>query len=66
MLSRQPERELSAELSSLVNKAYQTLLDDHKRGVYLLKLHGMQIAEGNDAISFFIVIACYVVITIAK
>jgi len=44
------ERNKSEELSSLVNKAYQTLTDPHKRGIYLLRLYGKQIAEDESEI----------------
>ncbi|XP_073438799.1 iron-sulfur cluster co-chaperone protein HscB isoform X2 [Dendrobates tinctorius] len=44
----QREREISATQSSLVNKAYNTLLSPLSRGIYLLSLHGITIAEGTE------------------
>lgn len=44
------EQELSADWSSLINSAYKTLLAPIKRGEYLLKLHGAEIAEDNNTI----------------
>ncbi|KAG9487303.1 hypothetical protein GDO78_007259 [Eleutherodactylus coqui] len=44
----QREREISEKQSSLVNKAYNTLLSPLSRGIYLLSLHGITIAEGTE------------------
>lgn len=41
------ERELSEILSSLVNKAYSTLANPLKRGMYMLELDNVQIPEGT-------------------
>ncbi|XP_073532274.1 iron-sulfur cluster co-chaperone protein HscB [Phyllobates terribilis] len=41
------ERDISEKQSSLVNKAYNTLLSPLSRGVYLLSLHGITITEGG-------------------
>lgn len=43
------ERELSEKQSSLVNKAYNTLLSPLKRGIYLLSLSGITLEEGADS-----------------
>lgn len=40
---------MSAEWSSLVNKAYKILLSPIQRAEYLLKQHNVQIPEGNTA-----------------
>ncbi|XP_069614709.1 iron-sulfur cluster co-chaperone protein HscB isoform X2 [Ranitomeya imitator] len=44
----QRERDISAKQSSLVNKAYNTLLSPLSRGIYLLSLHGITITEGTE------------------
>ncbi|KAM9330828.1 iron-sulfur cluster co-chaperone protein HscB [Gastrophryne carolinensis] len=44
----QHERDLSDQQSSLVNKAYNTLLSPLKRGIYLLSLHGITFKEGTE------------------
>ncbi|XP_072002730.1 iron-sulfur cluster co-chaperone protein HscB [Engystomops pustulosus] len=44
----QRERDISEKQSSLVNKAYNTLLSPLTRGIYLLSLHGIVIAEGTE------------------
>lgn len=44
------EQALSIEWSSLVNVAYQTLHPPFKRATYLLKKHGINLPETNDAI----------------
>lgn len=41
------EQHLSAEWSSLVNKAYKTLHSPLARSEYLLKLHGIKLPEDN-------------------
>jgi molecular chaperone HscB len=41
------EQELSADWSSLVNKAYKILQMPLSRGEYLLKLHGITLPEDN-------------------
>ncbi|XP_075687135.1 iron-sulfur cluster co-chaperone protein HscB isoform X2 [Rhinoderma darwinii] len=43
----QQERNISEKQSSLVNKAYSTLLSPLGRGIYLLSLHGITITEGT-------------------
>lgn len=43
----QGERDISEKQSSLVNKAYNTLLSPLSRGKYLLSLHGITITEGG-------------------
>ncbi|XP_076244931.1 iron-sulfur cluster co-chaperone protein HscB-like protein, mitochondrial [Calliopsis andreniformis] len=42
------EKQLSENLSSLVNKAYSTLSHPLKRGLYMLKLNGITISEETD------------------
>ncbi|XP_040272471.1 iron-sulfur cluster co-chaperone protein HscB [Bufo bufo] len=42
------ERAISERQSSLVNKAYNTLLSPLQRGIYLLSLHGITIADGTE------------------
>uniref|UniRef100_A0A8C0XWC0 Iron-sulfur cluster co-chaperone protein HscB, mitochondrial n=1 Tax=Castor canadensis TaxID=51338 RepID=A0A8C0XWC0_CASCN len=42
------EKDFSEEHSTLVNDAYKTLLAPLNRGLYLLKLHGIEIPEGTD------------------
>lgn len=44
------EQSNSADWSSLINKAYKTLLIPIERGQYLLKLHGRQIPQDNSAL----------------
>uniref|UniRef100_A0A4X2KVC6 Iron-sulfur cluster co-chaperone protein HscB n=1 Tax=Vombatus ursinus TaxID=29139 RepID=A0A4X2KVC6_VOMUR len=44
----QTERDYSEQHSTLVNEAYKTLLTPMSRGLYLLKLKGMEISEGTD------------------
>lgn len=44
----QIEKDFSEKHSTLVNDAYKTLLAPLTRGVYLLKLHGVEIPEGTD------------------
>ncbi|XP_069817394.1 iron-sulfur cluster co-chaperone protein HscB [Dendropsophus ebraccatus] len=44
----QRERDISEKQSSLVNKAYNTLLSPLSRGIYLLSLHGITITEGTE------------------
>ncbi|XP_045390331.1 iron-sulfur cluster co-chaperone protein HscB isoform X1 [Lemur catta] len=44
----QTEKEFSEKHSTLVNDAYKTLLAPLSRGLYLLKLRGIQISEGTD------------------
>lgn len=43
----QEEKRLSEEFSSLVNKAYFTLLNPLKRGLYMLEQHGVYVEEGT-------------------
>ncbi|XP_076645545.1 iron-sulfur cluster co-chaperone protein HscB-like protein, mitochondrial [Halictus rubicundus] len=42
------EKELSESLSSLVNKAYSTLLSPLQRGLYMLELNNITISEDTD------------------
>ncbi|KAK2504557.1 hypothetical protein MC885_012145 [Smutsia gigantea] len=44
----QTEKDLSEKHSTLVNDAYKTLLAPLSRGLYLLKLHGVEIPEKTD------------------
>lgn len=41
------ERACSADRSSMLNDAYRTLKDNHRRARYLLKLHGISLSEGR-------------------
>ncbi|KAH0956569.1 hypothetical protein HN011_003821 [Eciton burchellii] len=41
------ERQISENLSSLINKAYSTLMHPLKRGLYMLQLEGISIPEGT-------------------
>ncbi|XP_012234386.1 iron-sulfur cluster co-chaperone protein HscB [Linepithema humile] len=41
------ERQISENLSSLINKAYSTLANPLKRGLYMLQLKGISIPEGT-------------------
>lgn len=43
------EKEFSADISSLVNKAFRTLSNPLDRGLYLLELHGVAILEENTS-----------------
>ncbi|XP_068623778.1 iron-sulfur cluster co-chaperone protein HscB [Battus philenor] len=42
------EQEISEKYSSLVNEAYKTLLDPLSRGIYMLKLRGIEISENTE------------------
>ncbi|XP_054446285.1 iron-sulfur cluster co-chaperone protein HscB-like [Pteronotus mesoamericanus] len=44
----QREKDFSEKHSTLVNDAYKTLLAPLSRGLYLLKLHEVEIPEGTD------------------
>nr|XP_044988707.1 iron-sulfur cluster co-chaperone protein HscB isoform X2 [Jaculus jaculus] len=44
----QMEKDFSEKHSTLVNEAYKTLLAPLSRGLYLLKLQGIEISEGTD------------------
>ncbi|KAM4809910.1 iron-sulfur cluster co-chaperone protein HscB [Rhinophrynus dorsalis] len=45
----QAKRNMSEKQSTLVNKAYHTLLSPLKRGIYLLSLRGITFKEGADS-----------------
>ncbi|KAM6155406.1 iron-sulfur cluster co-chaperone protein HscB isoform 2-T2 [Rhynchocyon petersi] len=45
----QTEKDFSEKHSTLVNDAYKTLLAPLSRGLYLLKLRGIEIPEGTDS-----------------
>lgn len=47
--SSEKEQQLSAEWSSLVNKAYKILLSPIQRAEYLLKSQNVQVPEGNTS-----------------
>ncbi|XP_012256141.2 iron-sulfur cluster co-chaperone protein HscB isoform X2 [Athalia rosae] len=49
--SSEKEKELSENLSSLVNKAHSTLLHPLKRGLYMLRLNNLDIPEGSTALN---------------
>lgn len=51
MFSSEKEQHLSAEWSSLVNKAYKILMSPIQRAEYLLKSHNVEIPEANTASS---------------
>ncbi|KZC04154.1 PREDICTED: iron-sulfur cluster co-chaperone protein HscB, mitochondrial [Dufourea novaeangliae] len=42
------EKQLSQNISSLVNRAYNTLLNPLQRGLYILELNNITISEGTD------------------
>jgi len=45
------ERQISENLSSLINKAYSTLAHPLKRGMYMLQLKGISIPEGTTSLN---------------
>ncbi|KYN20357.1 PREDICTED: iron-sulfur cluster co-chaperone protein HscB, mitochondrial [Trachymyrmex cornetzi] len=45
------ERQISEKLSSLINKAYSTLMHPLKRGLYMLELKGISIPEGTTSLN---------------
>uniref|UniRef100_A0A8D0E7J0 HscB mitochondrial iron-sulfur cluster cochaperone n=1 Tax=Salvator merianae TaxID=96440 RepID=A0A8D0E7J0_SALMN len=47
--SPQAERRLSEQHAALLNEAYETLRSPLRRGLYLLKLKGLELAPGADA-----------------
>lgn len=47
MFSSEKEQHLSAEWSSLVNKAYKMLMSPIQRAEYLLRSQNVNIPEGN-------------------
>lgn len=49
--STEREKELSENLSSLVNKAYGTLSHPLQRGLYMLKLNNVEIPEGTTSLN---------------
>lgn len=46
----QKEKELSASMSSLINKAYGTLSHPLNRGLYMLGLKELEIQEGSSTL----------------
>jgi DnaJ-domain-containing protein 1 len=46
----QTEQTLSADWSSLINKAYKTLLTPLERGEYLMKLQGIELPSENSSL----------------